>query len=68
MPSNLQQFKKKAFAKRGVRAAYDGLAEEFAILDEVEDAHAPANVTQAGAAERTSRNRKRSDLLADKFK
>ena len=62
MPSNLQQFKKKALAKPGVRSAYNELAEAFAFLDEVLKAHAQANATQAVAAKGTSRNRKRSDL------
>ena len=64
MPSNLQQFKKKAFAKPGGRAAYDALAEEFAFLDEVLEAHAQAKTTQGEAADGTSRNRKRYDLRA----
>ena len=52
MPSNLQQFKKKALAKPGVRAAYDELAEEFEFLDEVLKARAKAGLTQAEVAER----------------
>ena len=52
MPSNLQQFKKKALAKPGVRAAYDELAEEFPFLDEVLKARAKAGLTQAEVAER----------------
>lgn len=47
MPSNLQQFKKKAFAKPGVQAAYDGLNEEFALLEEVLKALPRANRMQA---------------------
>ena len=64
MPSNLQQFKKKAFAKPGIRAAYDELPEEFAFLDEVLKARTKAGLTKAEAAEGTSRNRKRSDVRA----
>lgn len=52
MPSNLQQFKKKAFAKPGVRAAYDELNEEFAFLDEVLKARTKSGLTQAEVAER----------------
>ena len=52
MPSSLQQFKKKALAKPGVRAAYDELAEGFAFLDEVLKARAKAGLTQAEVAER----------------
>ena len=52
MPSNLQQFKKKALAKPGVRVAYDELAEEGAFLDEVLKARAKPGLTQAEVAER----------------
>jgi len=52
MPGSLQQFKKKALAKPGVRAAYDELAEEFAFLDEVLKARAKTGLTQAEVAER----------------
>ena len=62
MPSNLQQFKKKALAKPGGRVAYDELAEEFAFLDEVLKAHTKTGLTQAAINEGMSRNRKRSDL------
>ena len=61
MPSNLQQFKKKALAKPGVRVAYDELAEEFAFLDVVLKAHTKTGLTQAAINEGMSRNRKRSD-------
>ena len=54
MPSNLQQFKKKALSKPGVRAAYDELAEQFAFLDEVLKARTKTGLTHAEAAERTS--------------
>ena len=52
MASTLQQFKKKALAKPGVRAAYDDLSEEFAFLDEVLKARAKSGLTQAEVAER----------------
>ena len=52
MPSILQQFKKKALAKPGVRAAYDELAEEFAFLDQVLKARTKTGLTQAEVAER----------------
>ncbi len=46
MPSNLKQFKEKAFAKPGVLATYDELAEEFAFLDEVLKARSKTGDTQ----------------------
>ena len=52
MTSTLKQFKRKALARPGVKAAYDGLAEEFAFLDEVLKARADAGLTQAELAER----------------
>jgi predicted transcriptional regulator len=52
MPSNLQQFKEKVVAKPGVRAAYDGLNEAFAFLDEVLKARTKTGLTQAEVAER----------------
>ena len=52
MASTLQQFKKKALAKSGVRAAYDELSEEFAFLDEVLKARTKSGLTQAEVAER----------------
>ena len=47
MSSNLQQFKKRAFAKPGVPAAYDELAEEFVSLDEALKARVKTGQTQA---------------------
>ena len=52
MPSNLQQFKRKALAKLGVRSAYGELAEEFVFLDEVLKARSKTGLTQAEVAER----------------
>ena len=52
MPGSLQQFKRKALVKPGVRATYDELAEGFAFLDEVLKARAKAGLTQAEVAER----------------
>ena len=52
MASSLKQFKRRAFARPEVNAAYDGLAEEFAFLDEVLKARADAGLTQAEVAER----------------
>ena len=52
MASSLKQFKRRAFARPEVKAAYDGLAEEFAFLDEVLKARADAGLTQAEVAER----------------
>ena len=50
MSSSLKRFKRKAFARPGVEAAYDELAEEFAFLDEVLRARAEAGLTQAEVA------------------
>ena len=52
MTSNLKQFKRRALARRGVKAAYDASAEEFAFLDEVLKARAESGLTQAEVAER----------------
>ena len=52
MASSLKPFKRRAFARPEVKAAYDGLAEEFAFLDEVLKARADAGLTQAEVAER----------------
>ena len=52
MANSLKQFKRRAFARPEVKAAYDGLAEEFAFLDEVLKARADAGLTQAEVAER----------------
>lgn len=45
-------FKRKAFERPGVKAAYDGLADEFAFLDEVLRARAASGLTQADVAAR----------------
>ena len=52
MSSSLKQFKRSAFARAGVKAAYDKLANEFAFLDEVLKARAESGLTQAEVAER----------------
>ena len=52
MPSTLKQFKTRAFARPGVRKAYDALEDEFAFLDEVLKARASSGLTQAQLAER----------------
>jgi transcriptional regulator with XRE-family HTH domain len=50
MASNLKQFKARAFARPGVKKAYDDLAEEFAFLDEVLKARAQSGLSQAEVA------------------
>ena len=52
MASTLQQFKKKALAKPGVRAAFDELSVEFAFIDEVQKARAKSGLTQSEVAAR----------------
>ena len=52
MASSLKQFKHRAFARPKVKAAYNGLAEEFAFLDEVLKARAEAGLSQAEVAAR----------------
>ena len=52
MSSSLEQFKRKAFERPGVKAAYDDLAQEFEILDAVLKARAESGLTQAEVAER----------------
>jgi len=52
MTSNLKQLKTRAFARPGVKKAYDDLGEEFAFLDEVLKARAEAGLTQAKVAAR----------------
>ena len=65
MASTLQQFKKKALAKPGVRAAYDELSKEFAFLDDVLKARHQSGLTQAEVAERMeSVNAKHSPSIA----
>jgi transcriptional regulator with XRE-family HTH domain len=50
MSSNLKRFKARAFARPGVKKAYDDLAEEFAFLDEVLKARAQSGLSQAEVA------------------
>ena len=52
MTSNLKQFTARAFARPGVKKAYDDLGEEFAFLDEVLKARADAGLTQGEVAAR----------------
>ena len=52
MTSTLKQFKARAFARPGVKKAYDDLAEEFAFLDEVLKARTETGLTQAEVAAR----------------
>ena len=52
MTSTLKRFKARAFARPGVKKAYDDLAEEFAFLDEVLKARSEAGLTQAEVAAR----------------
>ena len=52
MTSGLKQFKRRAFSRADVKAAYDASAEEFEFLDEVLKARAEAGLTQAEVAER----------------
>lgn len=52
MSSTLKQFKARAFARSGVKQAYEALEDEFAFLDEVLKARAEAGLTQAEVAER----------------
>jgi ribosome-binding protein aMBF1 (putative translation factor) len=48
----LKQFKARALARPGVKTAYDDLAEEFAVLDEVLKARAESGLSQAQVAAR----------------
>ena len=52
MPSTLKQFRARALARPGVRAAYDELGEEFALLKQILSARAEAGLTQAQVAAR----------------
>jgi transcriptional regulator with XRE-family HTH domain len=47
-----EQMVKKMLKKRGVKTAYDALAEEFALLDELLRARQRAGLNQAEVAER----------------
>ena len=50
MSASLKQFKKRAFARPEVKAAYDESAREFAFLDEVLKARTESGLTQAEVA------------------
>jgi transcriptional regulator with XRE-family HTH domain len=52
MRSTLKQFKDRALARPDVRAAYEGLEDEFSFLREILAARASAGLTQAQVAER----------------
>ena len=52
MPNALKNFKDRALARPDVRRAYDGLAQEFELLDEILQARAAAGLTQAEVAAR----------------
>ena len=52
MSSSLKQFKARALKRPGVKKAYDGLADEFAFLDEVLKARTASGLTQAEVAAR----------------
>jgi transcriptional regulator with XRE-family HTH domain len=52
MARTLKQFKARALTRPGVRKAYDDLAEEFAVLDEVLKARAESGLSQAQVAAR----------------
>ena len=52
MATSLKQFKARAFARPDVKQAYDGMAEEFAFLDEVLKARSESGLTQAEVAAR----------------
>ena len=52
MSSNLKRFKARAFARPGVKKAYNDLREEFAFLDEVLKARAQSGLSQSDVAAR----------------
>ena len=52
MRNSLKDFKARALARSDVRREYDGLAEEFELLDEILKARAAAGLTQAEVAAR----------------
>ncbi len=52
MRSDLKDFKSRALARPDVRREYEGLKEEFEILDEILKARAEAGLTQAELAAR----------------
>jgi transcriptional regulator with XRE-family HTH domain len=52
MRNALKDFKGRALARPDVRRVYDGLAQEFELLDEILRARAAAGLTQAEVAAR----------------
>ena len=52
MRNSLKDFKARALARPNVRRAYDGLAEEFELLDEILKARTASGLTQAEVAAR----------------
>ena len=52
MSDTLKKFRARAFARPGVKRAYDELDEEFAFLDEVLKARSASGLTQAEVAAR----------------
>jgi len=52
MRNSLKEFKVRALARPDVRRVYDGLAEEFELLDEILKARVAAGLTQAEVAAR----------------
>ena len=52
MASTLKQFKKRALARANVKKAYDDLAEEFSLLEQVLSARAESGLSQAEVAAR----------------
>jgi transcriptional regulator with XRE-family HTH domain len=52
MTSQLKKFSTRAFARPGVKKAYDELHDEFAFLDEVLKARAETGLTQGEVASR----------------
>ena len=52
MRNNLKDFKARALARPEVRREYEGLKEEFELLDDILKARAEAGVTQAELAAR----------------
>ena len=52
MRNSLKAFKVRALARPNVRRAYDGIAEEFELLDEILKARTASGLTQAEVAAR----------------
>jgi transcriptional regulator with XRE-family HTH domain len=52
MRNSLKDFKVRALARPDVRRVYDGLAEEFELLDEILKARTASGLTQAEVAAR----------------